>query len=446
VFYLGYFLWQGVTYLLDEREIRSLNRRASSSKQRITIILFHLTAFFILAYQPGTFLFNKTVLIMGGAVLIFLIGAMMLTSLVYRKSCLLLWNGVFLLMDISFVTLYRLEPDVAERQLLFAVIGFSVSLLVPMSFTLTNKFKPPDFVYLIISLALLSLPFFIGNRSGGSLNWIVIKNVQFQPSEIVKFFFIFYLAAAFTKKRSIPQLLLSAFFTSVIILVLVIQRDLGGALIFFMTYMSLMYIWTGRAWLFFTGMGFASCGAWLASKMFSHVHTRISIWQNPWNDPFNSGLQILQSLFAINTWGIFGSGLTLGVPRYVPVVTSDFIFAAICEEFGGLFGLLLMGIYVMIFYRGVNIALRSLKLHNMFLTAGFTSILTFQTFLILGGVIKFIPLTGVTLPFVSAGGSSIVVCIVMIGILQSVMRDNQKEKEDDIYSKTAKTVPPEYIL
>jgi cell division protein FtsW (lipid II flippase) len=146
----------------------------------------------------------------------------------------------------------------------------------------------------------------------------------------------------------------------------------------------------------------------------------VSAWLNPWADPHDQGHQILQSLFAIGTWGLFGSGLTRGIPETVPVATSDFIFSAICEEFGGLFGLCMIGVFFMIFYRGVNIALRSESPYLSLLAIGFTSLFVFQTFLILGGVIKFIPLTGVTLPFVSAGGSSVVVSIIMVGILQKI--------------------------
>jgi cell division protein FtsW (lipid II flippase) len=134
-------------------------------------------------------------------------------------------------------------------------------------------------------------------------------------------------------------------------------------------------------------------------------------------------------LFAIGTWGLFGSGLTLGSPKFVPVVNSDFIFAAICEEFGGLFGLLLIGVFIMIFYRGVHISLRCSGAYTSLLASGFTSILAFQTFLILGGNVKLIPLTGVTLPFISAGGSSVIVCIAMIGIIQKIGRDNTKEMQ-----------------
>jgi cell division protein FtsW (lipid II flippase) len=424
---IAYFLWQGVTYLLDEREIKNLNRAASAMKQRVIIICFHLIAFLIMGYKTGEFLFDERALITGGAGLLFFIGAMILTTIVYRKGCPLLWNGVFFLLDIGFVMLYRLDTAVSERQLMYAALGFGAAMLMPLMFNVAQRIAhipKVDIVYYILSIALLSLPFFIGDRRGGSLNWIEIHGVRFQPSEVVKFFFVFYLASTLKRKRGLAQLAPSALAAASLTLILVMQKDLGGALIFFMTYMIMLYISTGKEWLFFLGMGAASGGAWMAYRIFSHVRERVSIWIDPWADPYDTGLQILQSLFAINTWGVFGSGLTLGMPKHIPVVTSDMIFSALCEEFGGIFGLCVIGVFIMVFYRGVNIALRSGTAYSSLLAAGFTGLFTFQTFLILGGATKFIPLTGVTLPFVSAGGSSVVVSILMIGILQSIMRQN----------------------
>jgi cell division protein FtsW (lipid II flippase) len=181
-------------------------------------------------------------------------------------------------------------------------------------------------------------------------------------------------------------------------------------------------LYIGSVLFFAAGMISASGASYLAYKMLSHVQIRIAAWLNPWNDTFYRGHQILQSLFAIGTWGLLGSGLTRGSPGFVPVVKSDFIFSAICEEFGGIFGLATIGVYIMIFYRGVHVALRCRRPYHSLLAAGFVSILAFQTFLIIGGNIKFIPLTGVTLPFVSAGGSSAIVSIAMVGILQWMYR------------------------
>ncbi len=152
--------------------------------------------------------------------------------------------------------------------------------------------------------------------------------------------------------------------------------------------------------------------------MFAHVRTRVLIWKNPWAEIEVKGYQIAQSLFAIGTKGFFGSGLTKGFPKSIPVVEKDFIFSAICEEFGVIFAILVICLFILLFYCMV---MTSLKSNNRFLTilsAGITSMICFQTFLILGGVVKFIPLTGVTLPFISYGGSSIIINFVILGLIQ----------------------------
>jgi cell division protein FtsW (lipid II flippase) len=198
-----------------------------------------------------------------------------------------------------------------------------------------------------------------------------------------------------------------------------------------MTFMVMLYIATGNPFLFAGGFAVASVASVAAFRLFSHVRVRVAAWSDPFADISGIGFQIAQSWFAIGSWGIAGSGLTLGIPTAIPVVESDFIFAAICEEFGGIFAVGLIGIMLVIFYRGMHIALRSERRYYALLAAGFSSILAFQSFLILGGVTKLIPLTGVTLPFISAGGSSVVVCLLMIGILQwiySYYRYNEDEE------------------
>jgi cell division protein FtsW (lipid II flippase) len=407
-------------YLLDERGIKAFNRPASSAKQRVCVILFHVTGFLILAYQPGGYTFDPRTIMTGLGGLAFLIGSILIIQICFGKTCPLIWNGILFLLDIGFVMLWRLDPNTSEKQLIYACIGVLAALLAPLAFVIVSRFKKLGYLYMIICLSLLILPFIIGDRSHGSLNWITIGSIRFQPSEIAKFFFIFYLSAVLSEPGKTVKLAASAAASCCFALILALQRDLGGALIFSMTYLVMVYIATGKAWLFFCGLAAGGAASFLAYHIFAHVQTRIFAWLNPWSDPYDKGLQILQSLFAIGTWGLLGSGLTRGAPAFVPVAESDFIFSAICEEFGGLFGLCLIAVFIMIFYRGVNIALRSEMPYFSLLAAGFTSLFAFQTFLILGGVIKFIPLTGVTLPFVSAGGSSVIVSIVMISILQKI--------------------------
>jgi cell division protein FtsW (lipid II flippase) len=428
-------------YLVNERGIKKLDSRISVASQRVSIVFMHLTGFLILAYRPGELSFDLEVLKAAGAGLAFLLLGQVLVSLFYKNSCPLLWNGMFFLLDLSIIVLQRVDSDGVMRQLAFIGIGFGMMLLVPIIFKLVPKFEKLEFVYLIAGFILLILPFFFPNEKNGSLNWVVIGSFSFQPSEIVKFLFVFYLSSVLRKSLHFRDLIFPGAAAAVFVLILVLQNDLGGALIFFMTFMVLLYISTGNKPLALAGM-LAACGAsWAAYRLFSHVQTRIVAWQNPWADPYNRGHQILQSLFALGTWGLLGSGLTRGIPGYVPVVKSDFIFAAICEEFGGIFGMGVIGVFMLVFYRGVNVALRCKRPYYSLLAAGFTSILAFQSFLILGGVIKFIPLTGVTLPFVSSGGSSAIVCIAMIGILEWIFKESAKTDDEILAERMKSSVP-----
>ena len=178
------------------------------------------------------------------------------------------------------------------------------------------------------------------------------------------------------------------------------------------------------------GFAWGALASVLAYFLFPHVRTRVNVWLDPWSDIENSGYQIAQSLFAVGSYGLFGSGFTRGYADYIPVVERDFIFSAVCEEFGVLFGIGVILVFVMIFLEGVRAALYSRSRYLTLLSAGLTALLTFQTFLIIGGDIKFVPLTGVTLPFVSYGGTSITMSFVIIAIIQWVYMRNDIYKQD----------------
>ena len=432
LFYILYFLWQGVCYIAAERGHGKGSMAVMAAKQRITVIFMHISAFLILAYEPGMFSFNKEALVFAAGALVLIIAANLGEAKIYKGSCTLIWNGVTFLLDVGLIILWRLDSALAQKQLMWFFIGFAVMFFMPLGLKLIPKFEKLEKAYLIIGLGLLCTPFLMGREEFGAINWIQIGVMNLQPSEVVKFLFVFYLASAFRKKMSIWQIILLCAISATYVLILVMQTDLGGALIFFMTFMIIMYVSTGSELLFLAGLSAMSAASLLAYKIFSHVQVRVAIWQNPWADVRGSGHQIVQALFAIGTWGLTGSGLTKGFPRYVPVVARDSIFAAICEEMGSLFGVGLIAVYIMIFYRGAHIALRCKRKYYCLLAVGFTAMMAFQTFLILGGTIKLIPLTGVTLPFVSYGGSSVLVSSMMIGILQWIfMYYSENEDEQD---------------
>ena len=424
LFFIIFFLWQGLVYVAYEQGGYLGSPYRAVSMQRRIIVLMHLTAFLILSYDRQTHLFHLTALIFGAVSFLFLLVTMKLLDRFYYEGCPLIWTGMLFLMDVSLIMLQRIEPALAHRQLVWMCIGLAGMFCLPLVFRLIPRFEIFEWAYIILCYGLLICTKFFGIAKGGSTNWLAfgpeVFRITFQPSEVAKFLFVFYLASVFRKRVELKQFLITAGLSAGLVLLLVMQRDLGSALIFFMTYMTMLYIATSNEFLFLLGMGSASVAAIGAYHLFSHVRVRVAAWQNPWADIDTGGYQIVSSLFAITTWGVLGSGLTKGLPQSIPVVESDMIFAAICEELGVIFGAGVIGIFIMILYRGVRIALDCDRRYYSILAVGVTTMLSFQAFIILGGVIKFIPLTGVTLPFVSYGGSSVLVSLMMIGLLQWV--------------------------
>lgn len=426
LFYMLYFLWHSFSIILTAQNYIKRDIASSLSKQRIIIMLFHITAFLILAYVPDTYSYNIDTLITGGLSLLLFVLSYILLNKIYNSKNSLIWNSIFFLCDIGLATLQRLTPELAKKQLLWFFIGFFIILFIPFFLNLFKKLSRFKYIYLGIVFTMLFLTLFFGKTEGGAKSWLAVGNITFQPSEIVKLFFIFYLASELAvPKVKIKNIIISAAASAVVILLLVIQRDLGSALIFFMTYIAVLYISTSSVLLVSGGIFSASIASVLAYNIFSHVKIRVSTWLNPWTDIENSGYQITQSLFAIGTYGLLGSGLTRGMPKSIPVVEKDFIFSAICEEFGVIFGTGIIIILLTVFYSCIKTALASRDRFMSVLVAAFTSLMCFQSFLIIGGVTKFIPLTGVTLPFISYGGTSILLSFVIIGLIQTLSRENK---------------------
>ena len=220
-----------------------------------------------------------------------------------------------------------------------------------------------------------------------------------------------------------------------VLLFLALQRDLGTALIYYLSTLVVFYIACGNIPLTLLGAGGGVGAAILGYRMFAHVKVRVAMWKNPWSDPTGGGYQIIQALLAISSGGLFGMGLGQGTPEKIPAYYNDFIFAVICEQFGQIFGILLLLLYVIILARAVTLVNRSRRSLTMLLGYGTVAMLGIQTFMITGGVIKLIPLTGVTMPFLSYGGSSMLSCMVMIGILHGISGKQQVETKESVPGK-----------
>jgi len=426
IIYIFIFLFCSAEYLLDKAGMTKHSHRGAIFTCRTVTALMHITAFLIISYNPQKITFNMLHVAVGGAGLAAIIGGNYIAQKVYKNGCPLIWNCIIFLLDTGIIMLMRLNDALAVRQLIWICAGFFTAFWIPAVIKLIPRFEKFEKFYIILSFLLVLSTLALGSKEYGSVNWIYIGSLSFQPSEIVKFLYIFYLASVFRKKIELKELIVTCILSGALVLLFVFQKDLGSALIFFMTYMVMLYIATSNVFLTVLGVGLASVGSMFAYKLFSHVRVRVAAWKNPWADIDSGGYQICQSLFAIGTGGLIGSGLTKGMPTSIPVVTKDFIFSAICEEFGTVYAICLIGVFIILFIRGMMIAYECERRYYSFIAAGFTAMMAFQTFLIIGGVIKFIPLTGVTLPFVSYGGTSIFVSILSLSFIQWVNGYNQK--------------------
>lgn len=336
---------------------------------------------------------------------------------------IVIFNCVVFLLDIGLIMLSRIDFYLAAKQFLWIILSVGLLLLLPIFFDFTLKFKWLSIFYMIGGIFLLGMNFVYGGQINGAMNWLNLFGMKFQPSEIVKFIYIFYLAYALEKRSFI----LPTIFSGIIILFLVLQKDLGGALIFFILYASQIYFVSGRKQIFIAAFFLILIGFIIGYFIFPHVKVRIISWLNPWDNIRDEGYQIAQSLFAIGSGNLFGSGLTIGFVKYIPVAQSDFIFSAICEEFGNIFACGIIFIFILLAFSITKIIILCKDLFCSIILNGTMSLICFQTFLILGGCVKLIPLTGIVLPFVSYGGTSLVVNTLLLACSVFILMKRYKQ-------------------
>lgn len=327
---------------------------------------------------------------------------------------------------ISIVTIYRIKPSIAIKQVIWVAIGITGYILFVILLPELKKFAKYKYLYLAITIILLGATLAIGSEVGGAKSWIIIHGVGFQPSEFAKLTLAAYLAASLKNYKSFVDLFEPAVVVMACLGMLVWQRDLGTALIFFGIAITMLYIATTKFKYVLTCFILFAIGSIGSYKMFGHVRVRIQIWRNPWKYYLTSGYQLVQSFFAISSGGLFGTGLGQGHPEFILVNTTDFIYAVICEEFGLLIGLAIIIIYFLLFYRGMRAAIYVQNKFARLLAVGISTMIACQALVIIGGVTGAIPLTGITLPLVSYGGSSVLITFFSLGILQKISEEELK--------------------
>ena len=330
-----------------------------------------------------------------------------------------------MLMTMGVLMLCRLDIVMGARQILWIGLGGITFFAAYCIFYNIWFWDRLWLFYAAAGVCLFVLTLVLGKTVNGSKNWIDLGPLSFQPSEIIKILYIMFLACHYSGSWTKPfckisPMIMTGIVTYVYILFLVMQRDWGPILVIFTIFIFMVYVYEENRKFLLFNIASASIVALLGYKFLYHIQVRVGVWLNPWEDVSNKGYQIAQSLFAIASGGYFGRGLGNGSPDYVPEVHTDFIFAAICEEMGVFGGAAVIILFFLLAYRCFKITLNTQNEFNKATGLGLTLMFALQTFIIIGGVIKFIPLTGITVPFVSYGGTSIVVSFASLGIMQAI--------------------------
>ncbi|MFN8034731.1 MAG: FtsW/RodA/SpoVE family cell cycle protein [Acidimicrobiia bacterium] len=367
---------------------------------------------------------------------------------------------VALLTGIGFVTISRLDKHLARVQATWVAVGvlaFVLTLALVRRVRVLERYR---YTFMILGLGALFLPLApapIGQELFGARLWVRVGPIQVQPSEASKVFLVIFAAAYLADKQEVlaegtlrmggvrlphPKHLGPLLFAwGTTITLMVVQKDLGSSLLFFAIFTAMLYMATGRK-IFLVGGGIVFiASATLAYHLFEHVRVRVSTWADPWSVASGKGYQLVQSLFAFGTGGFAGTGLGLGSPDKIPVVARDFIFAAIAEELGLLGTVAVILAFLLLVGSGFRIAVESDRAFSKLFAAGLTTIIGVQTFIIVAGVTRVIPLTGITLPFVAYGGSSLVMNFVILALLLRMSDENAARAETTALAATPVRVP-----
>ncbi|OUP00225.1 FtsW/RodA/SpoVE family cell cycle protein [Sellimonas sp.] len=396
-------------------------------RQSMWMFMIHFLAFltiFLNQQEVKILVFYVVQVVLLGAIIL-------LYSIFYPKVSRLVVNNMCMLLSLGFIMLTRLSYDRAVKQVMIVVVSVVISLFVPVIIRKAKFLPKLRILYGVVGVAALAAVIVVGRRDNGALLGFEVAGINIQPSELVKIVFVFFVASSFYLSTTFKNVVITTVVAAAHVLILVASKDLGAALIVFVVYMVMLYVATRQPLYILAGLAGGSAAAVAGYYIFAHVRTRVVAWKDPFAVYDGAGFQIVQSLFAIGTGGWFGLGLCQGMPNKIPVVTTDFIFSAIAEELGGITAICLILICVSCYIMFLNIAMQLQDSFYKLVALGLGTCYIFQVFLTIGGVTKFIPSTGVTLPLVSYGGSSLLSTLIMFAIIQGlyILREDE---EDDI--------------
>jgi cell division protein FtsW (lipid II flippase) len=347
------------------------------------------------------------------------------------------------LASLGFLMIQRLGPAVApsahlaEKQLIYLLVALVLMATIAIGMKRQHLRLLRDYKYswALVGIALTAAVMVFGVEINGARLWFNLKFFYFQPAELLKIILVVFFAAYLSEKRELlnapyaigrlrvpplPYLFPMVALWGLSLMIVVVEKDLGQGLLIFGIFLSMLYLASGRIGYVIGGLIAFAIGAYFLYRVFPHVQVRVQIWLDPWSRGQGTGAQLVQSQYALASGGIFGSGLGLGDPTNIPLVQTDFVFSAIGEEMGLLGTMALLIFYLFFVYRGVRIALDAVDDFSRYLAAGLTAVLGLQALIIIGGTVGLVPLTGITLPFISYGGSSLLSNFIIVGMLLAI--------------------------
>jgi cell division protein FtsW (lipid II flippase) len=332
----------------------------------------------------------------------------------------------------------RLSPQLAQKQIVWLAFSLVLAVAAGPAFTRFRVLAAYKYIWILAAIAMFVALALFGEEVNGARLWIHFGPVRFEPVEVIKLLVVLFMASYLAETadviaRTRPWSLrsnakyLGPLFVGwgISMMILTLEHDLGMAALLLATFVSMLYVATRRIDLVAGAIAVFGVGAWWAATHYRYVETRIAVWKDPFHDPLGAGYQAVQSLFSLANGGLFGTGFGLGRPDYIPEVATDYVYAAFGEEWGAIGSIALLSLFLALVLRALRVANRQPDLYAKLLATGLAAVFGFQILIIVGGVLHLFPLTGITLPFISYGGSSLVTNFLLVALVWAISSERR---------------------
>jgi len=345
------------------------------------------------------------------------------------------------LSSIGLAVVARLQPQLAQKQIVWLAFSLILAVAAGPAFNRFRVLAAYKYIWILAAIAMFVALALFGEEVNGARLWIHFGPVRFEPVEVIKLLVVLFMASYLAETadviaRTRPWSLrsnakyLGPLFVGwgISMMILTLEHDLGMAALLLATFVSMLYVATRRIDLVAGAVAVFGIGAWWAATHYGYVETRIAVWKDPFHDPLGAGYQAVQSLFSLANGGLFGTGFGLGRPDYIPEVATDYVYAAFGEEWGAIGSIALLALFLALVLRALRVANRQPDLYAKLLATGLAAVFGFQIVIITGGVLHLFPLTGITLPFISYGGSSLVTNYLLVALVWAISSEPRKDR------------------